>query len=364
MKTYQVVFDEEKQKGLYALSVVENPAMEDYYITLSVQEQELQFSVMDEEKRLLLGAALIPDKKILRTDPESGEQFYIVFNRETIEKAAHAFIRNGFQGNSTREHQVKLDGVSVVEAWTVEDSEKDKSAAHGKNYPPGTFVTMMKVYNDKVWEDSKNGTLNGFSIDGLFGLKEINLNKTEMEKDKKQSIQDELKVFFAGILKKEAKEEVKLGQLKLKDGETVLEFEGDKPEVGMPVFILSMDEDKGEKIRIAAPEGEHELESGEKLFIDKNGLVAEEAKEEVKADPKEEDVVAELKAFFSKEIKEMKEDFEAKLQVEKDKNAELEKKLEEEPAAEKIVRTELAIEEPKTREDRLLNAAAMVINKN
>lgn len=342
MKVYDVVFDENEDKGVYALSCVENPAMEDKWLALADHPKEIQFSAVDEEKKLLLGAALIPNKKVYRNI--GGEEFYIRFSEDTIEKAAHNFVKNGYVNNSSENHDIKLDGVSVVQSWIVDNPEKDKSNNYGKTYEKGTWVTMMKVENDETWQKAKNGTLNGFSIDGLFSLKEVQLNKSEMS-DKK-SIADAIREGFASILKKE---EIKMGQLKLKDGKTKIEFEGDAPEVNKPVFLIL---DDGEKARV--PEGEHELENGEKLFVDKNGLVTEAVEEE-----NTEELVAELKELFkdfktefSNQIKEVEEKFELKLKEEKEKNEKLEAKLEKEPAAPKIVKTELSIE-PKTAQDRL-----------
>src|SRR6056297_991578 len=129
---YEAVFKEGQTQGVYALSVVENPAMEDLWITLSEQPQEIEFSKVDEEKRLLLGAALIPNKKIYRNI--DGNEFYITFSEDTIEKLAHSFLKEQANNNSSLEHEIKLDGMSVVEAWVVEDSNNDKSNAYGKTY--------------------------------------------------------------------------------------------------------------------------------------------------------------------------------------------------------------------------------------
>jgi hypothetical protein len=172
----------------------------------------------------------------------------------------------------------------------------------------------------------------------------------------KKGIIDAIKEGFASMLKKE---EIKMGQLKLKDGKTKIEFEGDKPELNMPVFLVLED---GEKARV--PEGEHELESGEILFVDKNGLVAEAPKEEEKVEePKEDELVAALqkmfdafKVEFSGQLKEVEDKFSLKLKEQEDLNKVLEAKLEKEPAAPKIVKVELDKEVLDTKKGRLFNA--------
>lgn len=180
MKVYEAVFNEDTSKGVYALSVVENPAMQDLWITLSEHPKEVNLTLANEEKRLLLGAALIPDKRIYRN--VHGNEFYITFNAQTIEKLAHSFLKNGNQNNSSLEHETQLSGMSVVEAWIVQDPNNDKSNSYGKTYEKGTWVTMMKVDNEDVWQKAKSGEIKGFSIDALIGLKELQVNfKNEVD---------------------------------------------------------------------------------------------------------------------------------------------------------------------------------------
>ena len=80
-------------------------------------------------------------------------EYYVFFTKETIQRAAELYLTNGKQGNATLEHQAKLTGLTLVESWIVEDSQKDKSAAYGLEYPVGTWMVSMKVNNDDVWEE-------------------------------------------------------------------------------------------------------------------------------------------------------------------------------------------------------------------
>lgn len=204
MKVYEAIFREGETEGVYALSVVENPAMQDMWIALSEQPQQIELAQVDEEKRLLLGAALIPNKKIYRNI--DGNEFYITFKEETIEKLAHNFFKNQNNNNSSLEHEVKLEGMSVVEGWTVQDPNNDKSNAFGKTYEKGTWVTMMKVDNDEMWEKVKNGEIKGFSIDALLGLQEINLKSNIMNEEAKNSFLSELKEDIKALFTSEKKE--------------------------------------------------------------------------------------------------------------------------------------------------------------
>jgi hypothetical protein len=215
---YEAIFKENENEGVYALSVVNDPAMQDLWIALSEQPQKIEFAQVDEDKRLLLGAALIPNKKIYRN--VDGKEFYITFTEQTIEKLAHNFFKKQKNNNSSLEHELKLEGMSVVEAWTVQDPENDKSNAFGKTYEKGTWVTMMKVDNDEIWNKVKEGEIKGFSIDAVLGLDRINLNTNiEMTEEVKKSIVtdviDGVKTFFASnneaapMAEEVVKEEVK-----------------------------------------------------------------------------------------------------------------------------------------------------------
>src|SRR5690554_3514782 len=110
METYEVIYNENTDKGVYALSVVESPAMEGEFIFLNKQE-EIKLAEVDKEQRILMGVALIPDKLIYRN--QGGKEFNIMFSASTIKDIAHGFLKNGNQGNSTIEHETKLSGVSV-----------------------------------------------------------------------------------------------------------------------------------------------------------------------------------------------------------------------------------------------------------
>jgi len=180
MDIVELFIDEEDAIGIEAISVVESPAIEEDFIAL--KNQEFKLAEVDKEKRILMGAALIPNKPIYRRNDEN--EYYIYFSRDTVRKASELFFINGNQNNSTLEHQVPLTGLSVVESWIVE-SEKDKTRHYDMEVPVGTWMVSMKVLNDEVWNDYvKTGKVKGFSIEGYFA------DKAERPKDK--TIKDDL----------------------------------------------------------------------------------------------------------------------------------------------------------------------------
>ena len=117
-----------------------------------------------------MGAALVPNKHIYRRDKKN-EEYYIYFSEDTVRQASELFLMNSNQNNATYEHDKKLEGMSVVESWIIEDSKQDKSAKYGFDLPKGTWMISMKVNNEQVWSDVKAGKVKGFSIEGYFADK-------------------------------------------------------------------------------------------------------------------------------------------------------------------------------------------------
>jgi hypothetical protein len=164
-----IIDDKDETSGIDAVSVVSSPAIEENFIALNKHEVELK--KIDEEKRLLMGAALVPNKQIYRVNDKTKEEYYIYFSEQTVRKASELFLKRSNQNNATYEHKDKLSGMSVVESWIIEDTKQDKSAKYGFELPVGTWMISMKVDNDEVWNDVKEGKVKGFSIEGYFADK-------------------------------------------------------------------------------------------------------------------------------------------------------------------------------------------------
>lgn len=169
MRIVELILDEmDATFGVEAISVVEHPAIEEDFIALNSDIVELQ--KVDEEKRLLLGALLIPNKPIYRRNGD--DEYYIYFSKDTVLKASQMYLMNGNQNKATMEHQYEINGLSLVESWIVEDEVHDKSRKYGMNVPVGTWMGAIKVNNTDVWEQFvKTGKVKGFSIEGYFADK-------------------------------------------------------------------------------------------------------------------------------------------------------------------------------------------------
>ena len=181
MRIVELILDEESELGIEAISVVENPAIEEDFIAL--KSQEFKLAEIDGERRILMGALLIPNKPIYRRNGE--DEYYIYFSKDTVLKASQMYLMNSKQNNSTLEHQYQLEGLSLVESWIVEDKVHDKSVKFGMDLPLGSWVGSVKVNNDQIWNEFvKTGKVKGFSIEGYFADK--------MERPNDAAIKDEL----------------------------------------------------------------------------------------------------------------------------------------------------------------------------
>jgi hypothetical protein len=156
-------------------------------------ETEITFSVFNNEQRLVVGPAMIPDKMIIRRNEITGEIYYVYFTAETIKKLQQKFMQEKLLDKTNIEHGRKfLSGVDVVESWIVEDRKLDKQQVFGMDYPKGTWMISMKVNDDKTWSQVKDGKLKGFSVQGYF------MEKAKF-KDEKLQILAEIKNILKGI---------------------------------------------------------------------------------------------------------------------------------------------------------------------
>jgi len=166
MDIVELILDEENEEmvGIEAVSIVENPAIESDFIALA--DQEIKLAKVDDEKRIVMGAALIPNKPIFRKRNDT--MFYVYFSEDTVRRSSELFFQNGNQSNATLEHQMKASGLTVVESWICE-GEQDKSRIYGLDVPKGTWMISMKVEDDELWQQIKEGKkYKGFSIEGFY----------------------------------------------------------------------------------------------------------------------------------------------------------------------------------------------------
>lgn len=157
-----VINPEDEDTGVDFVALVNMPAIERNFQAFKSH----QFTA-DEEKRIVTGPLMIPDQLIYRRDNSFGE-YYVTYDAEMVKKIAEKFMRNQNSNNVNKEHKTPVDGVFMFETF-LKDSSRGISAPKGfEDLPEGTWFGSYKVYNDEVWNQVKDGTFKGFSVEGEF----------------------------------------------------------------------------------------------------------------------------------------------------------------------------------------------------
>lgn len=196
---YNIFVDEEQELEVDKVSIVNSPAVESFFLKFkedSINKSKLSLSTDD--KKELMGVALIPDMPIYRN--VDGEEFYVVFNKETIKNIAMNLFKKGYNTKMNVEHTDE-DADSFIYQSYIVDRELGLNPPVGlEDTPDGSWVIGVKVNSEELWKDIKSGNRNGFSVEGFFGLEKVDsqlkLSKeTEAKEVKGYTTLEDLKEF-------------------------------------------------------------------------------------------------------------------------------------------------------------------------
>ena len=181
MKIYKVTINDDDQLGMDAISLVEYPAVEVDFLALSVSEEEqMNFTKFDDEKREITGVVCLADTPILRKNEKLGIHA-ILFEKDMIKQMMLRYFKNGLSNNVNIEHQgPMIKGLTMIESY-VKDTERNIAPVEFKDVPDGSWMATFKVENDEVWNQIKEEhTLRGFSLQGYFSYgSEVKLSGDE-----------------------------------------------------------------------------------------------------------------------------------------------------------------------------------------
>ena len=198
MNIYKLSIDESDVLGMSCISLVEAPAVEKQFLLFTEEgtgERLLKLSKIDEDKHIITGVVAVADMPILRFNEQLGYH-YIIFDRETIQKMAQRYFRNGYGNNVNIEHQgPMISGMTLFESY-LKDSERGINPVEFSDLTDGSWLVSYKVTDDALWEEIKNGdTLKGFSLEGYFQYGDaVKMSKEENPTDEyDQWLEDILK---------------------------------------------------------------------------------------------------------------------------------------------------------------------------
>jgi len=180
--TELVISDDNEELSIDAISLVTSPAIEVDFVFFGKDKHNLTFSKIDEEKRMLISPALIPNKQIFRYNPNTDSEYYVYFSKDTVRKASELYLKYNNHHKATYQHQDRVAGVLTVESW-IKEGDQDKSKMYGYDLPNGTWFVKMKIENNDLWEKIKAGELKGLSIEGYFVDKMEKMSKTVTDEE-------------------------------------------------------------------------------------------------------------------------------------------------------------------------------------
>lgn len=176
---YELKLDEQTNEfGVDIISLVDAPAIEKNYVMFESHKVEW---TANNERMIVSGPAMIPDKLIYRNDANG--EYNTVISKETIEAVVLRYMEQGNQSNVNLMHGTNVKDVFVFESF-LSDSQRGIAPMAGyEDLPNGTWFVSMKVNNPAVWQQVKEGKLKGFSIEGFFGMEKKEV-KSEMSIDR------------------------------------------------------------------------------------------------------------------------------------------------------------------------------------
>ena len=186
-----IIADDSQELAIDAISLVTSPAIEQDFVYFGKEKNNLTFAKVDEEKRMLVSPALIPNKQIFRHDPNTDSDYYVFFSKDTVRKASELYLKHNNHHKATYQHQDRVSGVLTVESW-IKEGDQDKSKLYGYDLPDGTWFVKMKIENDELWNKIKEGELKGLSIEGYFTNKFEQMQKKEFTTEEVKTALKEL----------------------------------------------------------------------------------------------------------------------------------------------------------------------------
>lgn len=164
---------EDFEQGMYKISLVDKPAIEENFIYFNKTEVVEMFA--NDEKKEVVGPIMIPNKEILRFSPENG-YYYVRFTEETIREIMYNYSKKGLFNEFGIHHEYDTQDVVLLEVW-MKESDNDKSKDYGYDLPNGTVFVKTKIESDELFNAIKSGEVNGFSIEIQADIKPVNNNQ-------------------------------------------------------------------------------------------------------------------------------------------------------------------------------------------
>lgn len=251
---YEILIDDYDNTGIRFVSIVGEPAIEMMGMMFGVAQEAKQFDFKEvKDKQIIVGPAMIPNKKILRKD-DDGNAYTVVFSKETILQMVQKFNANGNNRRINIDHSKQMVDGYIAENWVVEDSYYDKSRMYGFEVPVGTWMVVVKIEDEKFWQDEVRGQGKyGFSVEGMMNQKPMGMSIDKVidglsEDDIIQLFADVNEELLFEYMSKTSKDKgdmqfVDISQIDIPETQWVYMFEGPLDEKTRPMcqHLLKLD---------------------------------------------------------------------------------------------------------------------------
>jgi len=208
---YEALITDETQ-GIFNISLVDCPAVKSNFLAFKKQKQ-FNYTIQNEEKRIVFGVLMRANYNIYRYDKELGE-FYIRYSPETIKVMAEKMMLDNRHNSINIQHTdgSNVEGVNLIELF-IKDTEKGINPKGFEEIEDGSLFAAYKVENPVIWDAIKKGVFNGFSLEGIFDITKL---KTKQEMSLKTKIMNALFKFGEvqtdkGILYWTGEDDLKVG---------------------------------------------------------------------------------------------------------------------------------------------------------
>ena len=338
---YRAIVGDDVETGMLTISLVDAPAVEVDFLYFDEDKKPLSFAVENEEERKVLGVVMTADSPIYRRD-SSGYEYYIVYDRQTIEKMAEKYIRQNRANNVDLDHSFELEEGIYLNEFFIKDTAKGINPTGFEEVNDGSLFAIFHVVNDTVWNAIKEGTFKGFSLSGYFDSELVQFNKVK-EDNKFMTQLKKIKAVLRSLL-------VEMGEVSTDKG--ILIWDGDE-DIKVGDAVKGVDEE-GNDIEVA--DGEYTTEEGKVIVVAEGKVTEIKEPEEMPAEePTEEEKPVEAEDEPTEEptepvedekdakIKALEEEIKAKdaeIEELKAKIAELENEPAAKPAEEEFAKAE------------------------
>lgn len=193
---YNIAIEEDEfDLGLTKMSLVEYPAVNVPFLKFSENDIVKETFSTNKDKKIVTSVALLADTPIKRID-DYGNLYYVVFNKEIIGKLVNKFFKDDLIKSVNINHFEDTDKAYLIESYFVNEELGIKPK--GIYSTDGSWIVSYKILDDDLWNDIKEGKLNGFSVEIQAYLEEFN------------SINNKFYMLSKAILNEDFKELIKL----------------------------------------------------------------------------------------------------------------------------------------------------------